>query len=186
MRREITYVACDGKRLDDETVCLEYEASLRNDRIDGKIYFWSLSREPLPLTTRTAEHAYFIYVKDKSAVPCACELFEESGSSHPWHDFPPEDNALYYYDTAIDEWRLYSSDHDFYAKMWKMVNDTVGYPVFAEPRIRDLLDRCMSCINDLVSTEGPDETLYLFEAKIGMWRSEIRDLGWGELLGEDA
>lgn len=180
MREEITYVACDGKRFDDETACLKYEASLRNDQIDGKIYFWNLSREPLPLTMRTAEHAFFIYVKDKSAVPYVCELFEEAGCDSPWSNVPPEDNTLCYYDTVTDEWCLY--DHDSNVKMWKMVNDTVGYPVFAEPRIRDLLDRCMDLVKELAGDSG--DALYLFTNRMLMTESELRDLGWGYLYEE--
>lgn len=180
MREEITYIACDGKRFDDETACLEYEASLRNDQIDGKIYFWNLSREPLSLTMRTAEHAFFIYVKDKSAVPYVCELFEEAGCDSPWSNVPPEDNTLYYYDTVTDEWCLY--DHDFNVKMWKMVNDSVGYPVFAEPRIRDLLERCMNLVQELAGDSG--DALYLFTNRMLMTESELRDLGWGYLYEE--
>lgn len=180
MRKEITYVACDGKRFDDETACLKYEASLRNDQIDGKIYFWNLSREPLPLSTHTAEHIFFIYVKDKSAVSCACEIFDEAGCEDPWRDTPPEDNMLYYYDTITDEWCLY--DHDFNVKMWKMVNDTVGYPVFAEPRIRDLLERCMDLVKELAGDSG--DALYFFENRMLMTESELRDLGWGYLYEE--
>lgn len=184
MIEEIWYIANDGTRFGDEDECREYEESLSANALSGKIFFWDDDMNQIPLSSQTLGRIFYVYVKDCSAVPYACEIFRENCADDPWTDAPPENDTLYYYDDLHDDWRIY--DHDTVKKLWDMVNTVVGAPVYKEPRIRELLDKALWCISDLTSSGDPEEVLYLFMQRIDMTTEEIRDCGYENLLEEEA
>lgn len=87
MKREITYIALDGTRFDDEEACEDYEAKLLTEKYGKNALFFDDDGKPLSFDEDGFLSSAFILCKTKEA---AQYLQDEYGPNYytPWDDNP--------------------------------------------------------------------------------------------------
>lgn len=103
MTMDITYVAFDGKRFDDEDECREYETRLRNIKFAKDAMFFNSKGEPLSFDEDGFLSATFILCKTDAAAEYLQNEYSHNYYT-PWDDFPMEAGCWIHDEDG--DWRL--------------------------------------------------------------------------------
>lgn len=77
-----TYVACDGKKFEDEWECQEYEEALEATKYQDTALLFDLGGKPLPLSQEGFQGAFIVKAVTDEAAQYMAEAFHDYWN--PW------------------------------------------------------------------------------------------------------
>ena len=123
MTEKIIYVAIDGVEFDNEKECIEYENSLRINRLCKSTLFLNEHFEIMNFQTLDPERIFYIYVNNDDDKKAIDEYFTNHWCSSPFSEDYHQSVDLskhsgwFYFDTKEEEWKHFETEVQVYKNM---------------------------------------------------------------------
>lgn len=123
MTEKIIYVAIDGKEFEIERDCVDYENSLRMNRLCKSTLFLNEHFEIMNFQTFDPEQIFYIYVNNDDDKNFINEYFNNEWCSSPFStDYGQyadlsECSGWFYFNTEKEQWQHFETDKKIFENM---------------------------------------------------------------------
>lgn len=119
MTEKIIYVAIDGKEFEIERDCVDYENSLRMNRLCKSTLFLDAHFNIISADKLVPEEVFYIYVDNEDDKETIDEYFTTFWTSNPFSTphYQREYSGWFYYDSDGDDWKHFETEVQVFKDM---------------------------------------------------------------------